>query len=87
MSIGGGFGPSSGRLVEVTESSEARLKRNTRPLPPAASALALAGAFLMFVIGLTLVYDHEILLGSVLVLAGVVLVVLPIWWILKTREQ
>ncbi len=86
VAVGDGFGPSTQRLVEVNESFETKLKMSTRPMPPAIGILAFTAAFLCFVFGVTLIYENEKVLGSVLLIVGVALVVLPIIWTIKNRQ-
>lgn len=81
----GGFGPSTGRVVEVCESSEAKLRMKTRSMPPVVGMLAFVAAFLGFVFGVTLIYENEEMPGAVLLIVAVTLVVLPIIWTVKTR--
>jgi hypothetical protein len=70
----GGIGPSTGRLVEVCESSEARLER-ARYLPPVIWALSFAALFLGVLAGTTLIHLGEELLGVILLIAPVAFVV------------
>ena len=84
--VGGGFGPSSGRFAEACESSEAKLKMKTQPLPPAFRILAIAIAFLSFVFGATLIYENQEMPGAVLLIVAVTLVVLPVIWTVKNRR-
>ncbi len=85
MSVGGEFGPSTGRLVEVNESYETRVRMNTRAMPPVAGILASTVAFLAFVFGAALLYQNEKILGWALVIAAVILVAIPVFWTIKNR--
>jgi len=82
----GGFGPSTGRVAQVCESSETRLRMTTRPTPPVVGILAFVAAFLGFVFGATLIYENEEMLGVVLLIVAVILVVFPVIWTIKTRR-
>jgi hypothetical protein len=85
MPFGGGFGPSTGRLVEVNESPDTRAAMTIRTVPPAASILALTAAFFGFLFGMTLLYENEKILGLVLLIAAVVLVALTVYWTIKNQ--
>ncbi len=84
--IGGGFGPSTGRVVEVCESSEARFRRATRSDPPITAVYALVALFLGGVSGMTLLYENERILGAVVLVATAAAVVLLVIWTWRTRE-
>jgi hypothetical protein len=81
----GGFGPSTGRTVEVCESPETRVMLATRSTPPIVSILFFTAAFLAFVFGVTLIYDNERTFGAALLVLAVALVVAPIIWTIKNR--
>lgn len=78
--VGGGFGPSTGRLVEVCEPSDARILRETKALPPAVWAIAFAVSFLGIVIGTTYLYENESFLGWTILIATAAVVVLLLVW-------
>ena len=77
MVAGGGFGPSTRRLVEASEPFENR-KIIVKSMPPAIGALAFVGAFLCFIFGTTLFYENEEILGSALLVSAVALIAAPI---------
>jgi len=78
--VGGGFGPSSGRLVEVCEPSDARILRETKALPPVVWAIAFAVSFLGVVIGMTYLYEDELFIGWTILIATAAVVVLLLIW-------
>jgi hypothetical protein len=80
-----GFGPSTGRLVEVCESPETRVRMATRSTPSVVGILAFTAAFLGFVFGATLISENEEMLGAALLIVAVALVVAPIIWTIKNR--
>jgi len=86
MPVHGSFGPSTGRLVEVGESSDTRVKMNTRETPPVAWILSLTTAFLSFVFGATLLYENETILGLLLMIFGVILLALPVLLAIENRR-
>lgn len=73
--IGAGFGPSSGRLVEVCETPDTTRAIKTRSIPPAVGALAFVAVFLGVVFGATLIHLDEPVGGSALLAAAVAIVV------------
>ncbi len=73
--IGAGFGPSSGRLVEVCETPDTTRAIKTRSLPPAVGALAFVAVFLGVVFGTTLIHLDESVAGSALLVAAAAVVV------------
>ena len=81
-----GFGPSTGRLVEVGESSETRLKMKTASLPPIVGRLGAVAVVLGIIFGTTLIYENEEMLGAILLIATVALVVILIIWTIRTRR-
>ena len=81
-----GFGPSTGRLVEVGESPDTRLKMKTASLPPVVGLLGAVVVALGIIFGTTLIYENEEILGAILLIATVALVVLVIIWTIKTRR-
>ncbi len=81
----GGFGPSTGRTVEVCESSETRAMMATRSTPPVLGILSFTGALLAFVFGITFIYDNEETLGGALLILAFALVTAPIIWAIKNR--
>lgn len=84
--MGSGFGPSSGRLVEACEFSEVRGRMKMRSTPPTIGMLALAGAFLGFVFGVTFLYEDEEMLGVVVLILAVTFVALPVIWTIRARR-
>lgn len=71
----GGIGPSTGRLVEVCESSEIRFRR-ARSTPPVIWALVFAAVFLGVLSGMTLIYLSEVVLGAILLTVPFALILL-----------
>lgn len=69
-----GFGPSSGRLVHSCESTDARLKSKTAPMPPIVGMLSAVGAVLSLLFGVSLLYEGETVPGAVVLAATAALV-------------
>jgi hypothetical protein len=84
--VGGGFGPSTGKLVEVCESPEARFTRATRSVPPVSAILTFAAVFLGVLSGITILHDREMILGAVLLVATAAAVSLLVVLSIRTRE-
>ena len=70
-----GFGPSSGRFVEVCESMESRLTTKTKSRPPALGGLVFVAAIIFVLSGITCIYDGEVPLGAALLGAAAAVVV------------
>ncbi len=87
MSIGAGFGPSSGRVVEVNEPHEIRRKTLVAPMPPVVGALSVMAAFLCFVAGFTLIYEEKAALGYAALLAAFAIVGGVILWVARARAH
>jgi hypothetical protein len=82
-----GFGPSTGRLVEVGESSETRISMKTKPMPPVIGALAFAAVFLGVIFGMTSICEDEEMLGAILLITTAALVVLMVIWTIRAPEK
>jgi hypothetical protein len=85
MSGFGGFGPSTGRFVQVCESSEIR-RRRVGSVPPAIAALAFTALFLGVIFGTTLIYKNEEILGTILLIAPVAFIVALVIWTKKASK-
>ena len=84
----GGFGPSTGRVAEVCESSETSVKMaaiEVRSTPPVLLLLSFTAAFLAFVFGVSFIYENRETLGAGLLILAGALVVVPIIWTIRNR--
>jgi hypothetical protein len=81
-----GYGPSVGRLVHICESSEMRLMRKTRPMPPAIGVIAFVALFLGVISGMTLIHENEEVLGAILLIAPIAFVVLLVIWTIRAPK-
>ena len=83
--IGSGFGPSSGRLVTVTESTEARIAHK-RSAPPPLFALIFTVVWFGGLSGLVLLHQGHDLLGvTVFSVTASVVTMLLVWVIYGGR--
>ncbi len=78
-----GFGPSTGRFAELCETSENRTFMNRRPVPPVVGIFSMIAAFFCFVFGATSVNDNLVIPGTLLLIAGTVLVALTVIWVFR----
>ena len=77
--VGSGFGPTTGRVVHLCETTEGRIAAK-RIVPPAMGVLAFVTAFLGFFYGLTQYYRGHELLGIVILSAVVSMILILVVW-------
>lgn len=83
--IGSGFGPSSGRLVTVTESTEARIVHK-RSAPPPLFALVFTVVWLGGLSGLVLLHQGRSMLGSIVLSLTASVVAVSVIWVYYGRR-
>jgi hypothetical protein len=74
MSVALGFGPSSGRTLEVCESSERNRGWKTRSAPPVLVALAAYAAALGLLYGTVKLYEGTVIPGTLILIASAALI-------------
>lgn len=87
MWIGGGFGPSSGRIVEACEPHETARVRKTKSLAPAISVVGFVAVYLGVPAGMTLLYFDEILLGGFVLAATAAIVSILVVLFLRGKRS
>jgi len=81
-----GFGPSTGKFVQVCESSEMRFATKTKSLPPVVGALAFAVGFIGILSGMTLMHLDEEPLGTIILTSTVAFIVLLAVWTIRSAK-